>query len=94
MRLVLQRLLPHNTTSAWLWLMAITVMTLALAIAERGLLPWVGWLVAALIWLKAWLVAVHYLEVAKAGKVFGGIVRVFIAIAPLALIATAWMEAH
>lgn len=90
---LLRTLAPHSATSAWLWLLAITVVCLALAVTERGALPWVGWLVAALVWGKAHILAHHYLEVADAGKVFGRIVHVFIALAPLALILTAWLEA-
>ena len=89
----LRRFLPHSATSAWLWLVLLTVLCLALAVAQRGLLPWVGWLVAALIWLKARLVVVHYLEIQDASPLFRRIVLFFISLAPLALIVTAVLEA-
>jgi hypothetical protein len=63
-------------------------------VTERGVLPWIGWLIAALVAWKAWLVAEHYLEVADAAPVFRRIVRVFIALAPLALVVTAWLESR
>ncbi len=88
-----RRAAPKDATSAWLWLLVITVLCLGAAVAQRGLLPWVGWLVAALIWLKARLVTVHYLEIADASPLFRRIVLTFISIAPVALIATAVMEA-
>ena len=51
-----------------------------------------GWIIAALVAGKAWLVAEHYLEVADASPVFRRIVRVFISLAPLMLVVTAWLE--
>ena len=89
----LRQIGPRHATHAWLWLLCITVLCAALAVTERGLLPWVGWGVAALVWVKAWLVADHYLEVADAAPVFRRIVHLFIAVVPLALVITAWLEA-
>mgnify|MGYP003608697814 CR=1 FL=1 len=92
LRALYHRIAPHNATQAWLWLVAITVACLVLAVTERGFLPWVGWAVAALIWLKAHWVAVHYLEIADAGPVFGRVVTVFMALVPIALVVMAWLE--
>ncbi|MDO5692025.1 MAG: hypothetical protein Q4G70_06045 [Pseudomonadota bacterium] len=85
---------PRNATQAWVALLIITVITAGIAVAERGVLPWMGWVIAALVWWKAWLVADHYLEAADATPVFRRIVIVFISLAPLALVATAWMESR
>ncbi len=92
MKRLLHALDPRNATQAWLALLVITVVTAGIAVAERGVLPWVGWIIAALVWWKAWLVADHYLEVADAAPVFRRIVRVFISLAPLMLVVTAWLE--
>ena len=89
----LRALSPRNATQAWVALLLITVASAAIAVTERGVLPWVGWLIAALVVWKAWLVAEHYLEVAEAAPVFRRLVLAFIALAPLALVATAWLEA-
>ena len=93
MKQILQWLNPRNATQAWVMLLVITVVTAGIAVAERGVLPWVGWIIAALVWWKAWLVADHYLEVADAAPVFRRLVLAFIALAPLALAVTAWLEA-
>lgn len=91
---LLDTLRPRNATQAWLALLIITVVTAALAVTERGVLPWMGWVIAALVWWKAWLVAEHYLELAEAAPVFRRIVLSFISLAPLALVLTAWVEAR
>ena len=70
------------------------MVTAGIAVAERGVLPWVGWIIAALVWWKAWLVADHYLEVADAAPVFRRIVVAFISLAPVLLVVTAWMESR
>ena len=90
---LLHALHPRNASQAWVWLLLLTVASAAIAVTERGVLPWVGWLIAALVVWKAWLVAEHYLEVAEAAPVFRRLVLAFIALAPLALVATAWLEA-
>ena len=89
----LRALSPRNATQAWVWLLLLTVASAAIAMTERGVLPWVGWLIAALVAWKAWLVAEHYLELAEAAPVFRRLVLAFIALAPLALVVTAWLEA-
>ncbi|QTD45773.1 hypothetical protein [Ottowia testudinis] len=90
----MKALQPRSATQAWLALLAITVATAAIAVAERGVLPWIGWLIAVLVAWKAWLVAGHYLEVAAAAPVFRRVVLVFISLAPLALAVTAWLESR
>lgn len=91
---LLHALRPRSATAAWLVLLLLTVASAGIAVAERGVLPWIGWLIAALVVWKAHLVAEHYLELADAAPVFRRIVRVFISLAPLALIATAWLESR
>ncbi|MDR2154112.1 MAG: hypothetical protein LBE78_03675 [Burkholderiaceae bacterium] len=90
----LHALRPRNATQAWLLLVAITAATAAIAVAERGVLPWIGWLIAALVTCKASLVTEHYLEIAQATPLFRRIVQVFIGVAPLALVVTAWLESR
>lgn len=90
---LLHALHPRNATQAWVWLLLLTVASAAIAVTERGVLPWVGWLIAALVAWKAWLVAEHYLELTEAAPVFRRLVLAFIALAPLALVVTAWLEA-
>ena len=94
MRRLLHALGPRNATQAWLALLALTVACAGIAVTERGVLPWVGWLIAALVWCKAALVARHYLEVGEAAPVFRRIVWGFIGLAPLALMVTAWLESR
>ena len=94
MKRLLHALNPRNVTQAWIALVIITVATAGIAVAERGVLPWVGWLIAALVAWKAWLVADHYLELADAAPVFRRIVLAFISLAPLALVVTAWLESR
>jgi hypothetical protein len=94
MKQILQWLNPRNATQAWVMLLVITVVTAGIAVAERGVLPWVGWVIAVLVAFKAWLVAAHYLEVADAAPVFRRIVLTFIGLAPVMLAVTAWLEAR
>ena len=85
---------PRSATQAWVLLLALTSASVLVALDGRGVLPWVGWVVAALIWLKARLVALHYLELQRAEPVFRRWVSVFSALVPLALVLTALLEAH
>ena len=94
MKRLLHPLNPRNVTQAWIALVIITVATAGIAVAERGVLPWVGWLIAALVAWKAWLVADHYLELADAAPVFRRIVLAFISLAPLALVVAAWLQSR
>ena len=94
MKRLLHALNPRNVTQAWIALVIITVATAGIAVAERGVLPWVGWLIAALVAWKAWLVADHYLELADAAPVFRRIVLAFISLAPLALVVAAWLQSR
>ena len=94
MKRLLNALNPRNATQAWVLLLVITLASTAIAVTERGVLPWVGWIIAALVWWKAWLVADHYLEVADAAPVFRRIVVAFISLAPVLLVVTAWMESR
>ncbi|MCA0327160.1 MAG: hypothetical protein LCH89_16395 [Proteobacteria bacterium] len=93
MNSIFSRWRPRSPTQAWLLLLLLTLACLSIAVLERGVLPWVGWLVAALVWLKARLVLTYYLEIAEATPVFRRLAWAFIVLTPLALVATAWLEA-
>ena len=88
------RISRMSTTVAWVVLVTLSVSAIVVAVDGRGVLPWVGWIIAALVWWKAWLVADHYLEVADAAPVFRRIVVAFISLAPVLLVVTAWMESR
>ena len=72
---------------AWVGLVALTLLSIALGEWLRGvpglLLP-----VAAIIWLKAWLIARYFLEISLTRTLIRRIVWVFIAFAPIALVIT------
>jgi hypothetical protein len=76
-------------TAAWLALVGLTLASLGLSEWFRAM-PGLPLLVAAIIWIKGALVARCFLESAVAPRFIAGTLRVFIAIAPLALIATAF----
>ena len=74
---------------AWLALMALTLASLALGEWLRGAngLPL---LVAAIVWIKGWLVARHFIEARLAHPFIARMLAGFIAFAPLALVLTAF----
>jgi hypothetical protein len=76
-------------TVAWLALVALTLAGLGLNTWFREA-PWLPLLVAAIIWIKGALVARSFIEAHVAHPVIARVLKVFIAIAPLALIATAF----
>lgn len=71
----------------WLGLTLLTLGSVALGEWMHGMsgLPI---MVAAIVWLKAWLVARYYLEVRLSRRFIRWLVWVFIAFAPLALVFT------
>ena len=83
----------HDTFSAmaltWLLLVGLTVVSLGLGqwFHSAG---WLPLLVAAIIWLKGTVVARHFIETSVAHPFIRRVVAVFIALAPLALIATSF----
>ena len=76
-------------TAAWLGLVALTLAGLGLSEYLRDV-RWLPLLVAAIIWLKGALVARCFIESPAAHPFIARVVSVFIAISPLALIATAF----
>ena len=76
-------------TVAWLALVALTLISLGLSAWFREA-HWLPLLVAAIIWLKGTLVARSFIEAHVAHPFIARVLRVFIALAPLALIATAF----
>ena len=76
-------------TAAWLGLVALTLVGLGLGEWFRAA-RWLPLLVAAIIWLKGALVARHFIESHIAHPFIARLLRGFIAIAPVALILTAF----
>ena len=79
-------------TAAWLALVALTLVSLGLSEWFRAA-AWLPLLVAAIIWLKGALVARCFIESHIAHPFIARVLKTFIAIAPLALIATAFYGA-
>ncbi|MBK6356292.1 MAG: hypothetical protein IPF44_06015 [Betaproteobacteria bacterium] len=76
-------------TAAWLILVALTLVSLGLSEWFREV-RWLPLLVAAIIWLKGALVARCFIESHVVHPFIARVLSVFIAISPLALIATAF----
>jgi hypothetical protein len=76
-------------TVAWLALVALTLVSLGLSEWFRDA-RWLPLLVAAIIWLKGALVARSFIESHIAHPFVARVLKVFIAFAPIALIATAF----
>lgn len=76
-------------TAAWLGLVALTLLGLALSEWFRDL-RWLPLIVAGIIWLKGALVAHSFIESHLAHPFIARLLQVFIAIAPIALVATAF----
>lgn len=72
---------------AWAALLALTAISLLLG-QHHGHAAWMPWLVAAIIWIKGALVARFFLESHAVHPFIAWGLRVFIAIAPLALLIT------
>ena len=76
-------------TAGWLALVALTLASLGLSEWFRDA-RWLPLLVAAMIWIKGALVARCFIESHIAHPFVARVVKVFIALSPLALIATAF----
>jgi hypothetical protein len=76
-------------TAAWLALVALTLVSLGLSEWFRDA-RWLPLLVAAIIWFKGALVARCFIESHVAHPFITRVLKVFIGISPLALIATAF----
>ena len=75
---------------SWFALVCLTFLGLGLS---SGALRGAGFqlLVAALVWLKGWIVARYFIESHVAHPFIATVVRVFILCVPLALVLTAWL---
>ena len=76
-------------TRGWLALLTLTAAGLLLGSSVRDA-PWLPALVAAIIWLKGRIVAHTFVESHLAHPFIARVVESFIAIPPLALLATAY----
>src|SRR5574338_1424406 len=74
---------------AWLGLLGLTALGLVLGHWSAGA-SWLPLAVAAVVWLKGWLVARHFIESNLAHPFIAWVLRVFIVCVPSALILTAW----
>lgn len=72
---------------AWLGLVLLTLASIGLGEWLRGAW-WLALLVAAIIWLKAWLVAYYFLETQLTRTFIRRLIWIFIAFAPIALVLT------
>lgn len=77
-------------TLAWLALVALTLISLGLGEWGRTA-SWLPLLVAAIVWIKGTLVARHFIEVHLAHPFIAGLLRVFIALPPIALLVTSYL---
>lgn len=74
---------------AWLGLVILTLFGLGLGQWLRGA-AWQPLLVAAIVWLKSWLVCHYFIESQQAHSFITRVLRGFILFAPLALVLTAF----
>jgi hypothetical protein len=74
---------------AWLALLGLTALGLVLGRWSGGA-SWLPLAVAALVWLKGWLVARHFIESNLAHPFIAWVLRVFIVCVPAALLVTTW----
>jgi hypothetical protein len=79
-------------TLTWLALVALTLLSLGLGEWFRAA-NWLPVLVAAIVWLKGELVARYFLESRSTHPFIARLLKVFIVIAPVALILTAFFGA-
>ncbi|QDZ29309.1 hypothetical protein [Noviherbaspirillum sp. UKPF54] len=76
---------------AWLALLALTGISLVLG-QKVGHASWMPVVVAAVIWVKGTVVARYFLESGSAHPFIAWLLRVFVAIAPAALLLTTLLE--
>lgn len=76
-------------TAAWLALVALTLLSLGLGEWFREL-SWLPLVVAAIMWIKGVVVARCFIESHVAHPFIARVLQVFIALAPIALIVTAF----
>lgn len=76
-------------TTAWLALVALTLISLGLGQWFHGA-PWLPLLVAAIVWIKGTLVARQFIESRLAHPFIARVLAGFIAFTPIALVLTAF----
>ncbi|WP_295009052.1 hypothetical protein [uncultured Dechloromonas sp.] len=76
-------------TAAWLALVALTLLSLGLGEWFRDV-SWLPLVVAAIMWIKGVVVARCFIESHVAHPFIARVLQVFIALAPIALIVTAF----
>ncbi|MDE2440090.1 MAG: hypothetical protein KGP14_03625 [Betaproteobacteria bacterium] len=76
-------------TAAWLGLVALTLASLGLSEWARDF-AWLPLVVAAIMWIKGAIVARCFIEAQVAHPFIARVLQVFIAVAPIALIITAF----
>ncbi|APR06242.1 MULTISPECIES: hypothetical protein [Thauera] len=74
---------------AWLFLVAMTVFSLWL-VRWLGPASWVQLPLAAIIWLKGWVVARYFIESHQTHPFIAWVIRIFLLGVPLALVLTTW----
>jgi hypothetical protein len=79
----------RQITAAWLGLVALTLLGLALGEWFRAA-PWLPLVVAAIVWLKGTMVAIAFIESQVAHPFVARLLQAFVATAPLALVVTAF----
>ncbi|WP_420473494.1 hypothetical protein [Noviherbaspirillum sp. ST9] len=83
----MDRLKNDKLTLAWLGLLFLSAAGLAAGL-RAGHASWLPIIVAALIWLKGWLVTRYFLNAAEAHPYVTWLLRIFTAFAPAALVLT------
>ena len=76
-------------TYAWLGLVVLTLLGLGLGQWFRGA-AWQPLLVAAIVWIKGWLICRYFIESHLAHPFITRVLRGFILFAPIALVLTAF----
>ncbi|MGL5987253.1 MAG: hypothetical protein EKK59_09630 [Neisseriaceae bacterium] len=76
----------------WLLLSGLTLLSVALGQGFHSA-NWLPLLVAAIVWVKGWLVSRYFIETQLATPFIRRLVAVFIAFAPLALVITGFFGA-
>ena len=76
----------------WLGLLLLTVISLVLG-ARFGTASWLPLIVAAIIWIKANIVARYFIKSHLAHPFIAWVLRAFIAFTSIGLVVTSWLTA-
>ena len=79
-------------TAAWLALVALTLASLGLSEWFRDV-AWLPLIVASIMWLKGYVIARCFIESHVAHPFIARVLKVFIAVSPIALVITAFFGA-